>query len=318
MARDHARIHVDIWGDDDWLDVSVDAQLLYFTLYTSPSLSFCGSGEWHPGKLCTRASDWTLERVERARDELVNELFLIIDDNTQEYLIRSWIKHDGLWRTPNMAVSVANARAELASRKLRGVIVFEVSKLRDRDPESTAWTRPAVVKMLSQTAIDPAGLIRATPGANPGLNPTSNGAVNPGSNPAAKGYGHPGANPAANGGATTATAKATKDNYKRGTENRGAPLPQDWKPSEGVVQQMRTECPGVDLTSEHMKFVDHWKSQPGAKGRKADWDATWRNWIRRSHEFVSRTESRTGTTGNTEKAVNGWLNLDTTVGELNA
>jgi len=31
---------------------------------------------------------------------------------------------------------------------------------------------------------------------------------------------------------------------------------------------------------EHEKFVDYWKAAPGAKGRKLDWAATWRNWMR--------------------------------------
>jgi hypothetical protein len=27
-------------------------------------------------------------------------------------------------------------------------------------------------------------------------------------------------------------------------------------------------------------FRDYWIAQPGAKGVKLDWDATWRNWVR--------------------------------------
>lgn len=32
------------------------------------------------------------------------------------------------------------------------------------------------------------------------------------------------------------------------------------------------------------EFRDYWKSQPGAKGVKLDWFATWRNWCRRANE----------------------------------
>ncbi|MGR9087307.1 MAG: hypothetical protein ACU841_09570 [Gammaproteobacteria bacterium] len=28
------------------------------------------------------------------------------------------------------------------------------------------------------------------------------------------------------------------------------------------------------------RFRDYWIAQPGAKGRKLDWQATWRNWVR--------------------------------------
>jgi len=31
-------------------------------------------------------------------------------------------------------------------------------------------------------------------------------------------------------------------------------------------------------------FCDHWRSAAGARGRKSDWEATWRNWCRREHD----------------------------------
>jgi hypothetical protein len=34
----------------------------------------------------------------------------------------------------------------------------------------------------------------------------------------------------------------------------------------------------IDETAE--RFRDYWIAQPGVKGRKADWSATWRNWVR--------------------------------------
>lgn len=183
MARDHARINLDLWGDDDWMDLSVDAQMLYLTLYTNPGLSFCGAGEWHPGRIANRANDWTIARVEAAAAELSRRLFIIIDTDTAEYLLRSWIKHDGLWRTPNMAVTVANARGELSSRTLRGIIVFEVAKLKKSDPGSTSWARPAVQKMLAQNAIDAAELEPYNPGPKGG----AKGGSNPCANPTSKG-----------------------------------------------------------------------------------------------------------------------------------
>jgi hypothetical protein len=187
MSRDHARIHLDIWGDDDWLDLPADAQCLYMTIYTSPGRTLCGAHEWNAGKIGQRAADWTKERIEAAAEVLSERLFLIVDADTNECLLRSWIKHDGLWRTPNMAVSVANARANVASRTLRGVIVFELLKLRDAEPESSSWDRAAVQSMLKQKAIDPSLLEPFKSTANPTSNGASKGGPKGGSNPCAKG-----------------------------------------------------------------------------------------------------------------------------------
>jgi len=35
------------------------------------------------------------------------------------------------------------------------------------------------------------------------------------------------------------------------------------------------------------EFVDYWVGVPGSRGVKADWDATWRNWVRRVLERKS-------------------------------
>jgi hypothetical protein len=213
MPRDHTRINLDIWGDDDWLDLPVDAQLLYLTLYTSPGRTYCGAHEWHVGKFCQRAQDWTPERVVAAAEVLSERLFLVIDEGTGECLLRSWIKHDGLWRTPNMAVTVANARAELASRTLRGVVVHEVRKLRENDENaSSSWSREQVAAMLAQKPIDPASLPPFKGGGNPG----PNGGLNPGSNPTVNPYSENGVNPTANPAPTTATATSLPTTSTKG------------------------------------------------------------------------------------------------------
>ena len=173
-GKDHARVNLALWGDDDFLDLTVDEQLLYLSLWTSPGLSYCGAGEWHSGRIANLAADWTRDRIERAAAGLSRNLFLIVDADTDEYLLRSWIKHDGLWRMPNMAVSVANARAELSSRMLRGVVVHEVRRLRDMHPESSSWKRDAVVSMLDQRSVDPAALDPFNPTSNPQADPCSN------------------------------------------------------------------------------------------------------------------------------------------------
>jgi len=201
MARDHTRVNLDIWGDDDFRDLPVDAQNLYWTLWTSPDRTYCGAHEWRPGKLSQCAEDWTIPRLLAAAVILSERLFVLFDDITEECLIRSWIKHDGLWRTPNMAVTMANARAAMGSKMLRGVIVHEVKKLVKAEPELNGWKRDEVVKMLSQRDVDPADI-------EP-YNPDPNGGINPGSNPPANPYGQNPVNPTDNPPPTTATASLT-------------------------------------------------------------------------------------------------------------
>ncbi|BAH32990.1 hypothetical protein [Rhodococcus erythropolis] len=210
MASEFTRMNRDIWSSDEFLDLSASAQHLYFVLWTHPNLSFCGSVEWHPGKLSTRASDLTPELVIEAGMELARNLFIVVDPETEEVLVRSWIKHDGLCRQPNMAVAMSKDRANLSSRSLRGVVVHEVAKLRVSEPGLSAWKRDQVVNLLGQNAVDPAELLASNPwlkgSVNPSRNPSVKGSFNPSGNPS----GNPKPKGPVNPGRTTTTATATQ------------------------------------------------------------------------------------------------------------
>ncbi|TNV90799.1 DUF1376 domain-containing protein [Xylella fastidiosa] len=80
---------------------------------------------------------------------------------------------------------------------------------------------------------------------------------------------------AEDGNATGSTGKPKRSPH-------GSRLPDDWVPSE--VDVLYATQQGVDGRYEAEKFRDYWRSVAGAKGRKQDWEATWRNWIRRAAE----------------------------------
>lgn len=48
----------------------------------------------------------------------------------------------------------------------------------------------------------------------------------------------------------------------------------------------------AEINTELQKFCDYWNAQPGQKGVKLDWPATWRNWVRRVAENKQREEER--------------------------
>jgi hypothetical protein len=79
---------------------------------------------------------------------------------------------------------------------------------------------------------------------------------------------------------TTATAK-TGDGNGRGTR-----LPDDWKPDD----ELRSFATGLGLQADQIAdtFGDYWRAVAGARGRKLDWPATFRNWCRREAERTTR------------------------------
>jgi len=64
---------------------------------------------------------------------------------------------------------------------------------------------------------------------------------------------------------------------------RGSRLSPDWEPSEKTIAWCHDE--GVDGEAHLDEFRDYWLAIPGAKGVKVDWDATYRNRIRKLVEW---------------------------------
>lgn len=79
----------------------------------------------------------------------------------------------------------------------------------------------------------------------------------------------------------TTTVVTTTD--ARGTRFNLSSLPPEW------ISFCMAERPDLNPTVTFARFTDHWIAQPGLKGRKTDWAATWRNWV--------RSETRTKTNG---------------------
>jgi hypothetical protein len=72
-------------------------------------------------------------------------------------------------------------------------------------------------------------------------------------------------------------------NPPKGKSKRGERIPDNF-PTDDDLLWATQEFPAVDHNHESAKFRDYWISVPGQKGCKLDWQATWRNWIRRAAE----------------------------------
>lgn len=66
-------------------------------------------------------------------------------------------------------------------------------------------------------------------------------------------------------------------------ESRGTRLPDEFPVTDAMAEWAREKAPSCG-GPDHEAFCDYWRAAPGAKGRKLDWVATWRNWMRREHE----------------------------------
>jgi hypothetical protein len=76
------------------------------------------------------------------------------------------------------------------------------------------------------------------------------------------------------------TREEKRREEKKEPDARASRLPESWIPDADDVEFCVAERPDLDVSSVADQFRDYWVAQPGAKGRKLDWRATWRNWVR--------------------------------------
>jgi hypothetical protein len=72
------------------------------------------------------------------------------------------------------------------------------------------------------------------------------------------------------------TEKEKRQNVQRGTR-----LPANFNFPKIWCDFCAEQRPDLNVQKTFDEFKDYWIAQPGQKGVKTDWDATWRNWVRR-------------------------------------
>lgn len=291
MAREHARVKLSIWDDDDFRALSPAAQHLYFVLTIHPTLSYCGVADWRPSRLTGFASGWTVEAIETAAKELAADLYIVIDEEKEEVLLRSFIRNDELMEQPNLAVAMRKAHRSISSPTLRGIVIHELIRLHHDKPDLKGWAK--VSEMLAWPSVDPSA------------NPSRKASVTPSVDPSVKGETNPSGNPSVQPSPTTAPNSLLPTPNSKEPRKRRTQIADDWKPSPRDIEWQRGEgIPDAVARRELPRFVDHYVSKGDVR---ADWSASWRNWLRRTSEYTPRPASPTTTaSGEFTGGINTW------------
>lgn len=334
---EYGKVFKRVWGDPDFKSLTASQQLLYIKLVSQPDVSLAGVITFAPRRWVAQTADVTSDALDADLAYLCERRYLVIDDDTQELLIRSYVRNDESWKSPRTMIGIGNAVERVLSDMLRGVISTELQRL-DTDGLPTSISdktgrssRDVVVGILDRLiAENPPcgtpiawGIGRGIRNSQEGV---SDGVSHGVSDTPSEGVSHgvsgvraltctckntctctckSNLTPTELGAtlsdgdddrlpvplvenSTTADAAAPK-------KGRGHRLPDGWTPSRSDANLRVESGHGSEwLTDQLGRFRDHWAAQPGAKGVKADWDATWRNWIKRAADYAPKgTRPRT-------------------------
>lgn len=129
MARSEARLAVTIWSDADFLALSARAQRMFMFLLSQKDLA-------HDGVIALRVRRWsktahglTADGVLGDLAELEHARFIVVDEDAEELLVRSFIRRDKVYRQPNVLRSAADHLKGVTSAILLRGLAAELDRI---------------------------------------------------------------------------------------------------------------------------------------------------------------------------------------------
>lgn len=138
MAREHARILCRIWSDEDFRQRSPEAQRMYFLLLSQRGLNHAGVLPLTVQRWANCSPGTTPEDVLVALEELVAHGYVVFDPATDELLVRSFLRNDGVVKQPNVFKSALRHAREVESLEIRAALAVELRRLSNVDADRAA------------------------------------------------------------------------------------------------------------------------------------------------------------------------------------
>ncbi|MEU7980496.1 hypothetical protein AB0B63_18430 [Micromonospora sp. NPDC049081] len=161
MSRNYAQIFTAIWRDPDFIALSRPRQQAYFLLVTQPNVSAAGVLPLTVRRWAKLSTDTTTADLLADIAHLHQVGMVVVDEDTEELLVRSFVRHDNGYRNPRRQPSIRDAAADIESPRLRRALGRELVRL-----ECPAWMPEMADVDLSLKEVPPTPIGGAFPQVN--------------------------------------------------------------------------------------------------------------------------------------------------------
>lgn len=125
----YAPLLVRMWDDPDWVACSPRAQWFYMLLLSQPKLNKAGVISLTINWWSKLAAGGGVQQVESALAELEQHGFIVVDRDTEELLVRTYIRNSGVAKQPNVLKRALREAREVNSRTIRVALAAELNRL---------------------------------------------------------------------------------------------------------------------------------------------------------------------------------------------
>lgn len=130
MARSYANLATAIWRPGSpFRDLRADEQRAYMMLFTQSDISAAGVLALTAKRWSQLAADTTVEDVHRVLVSLADARCIVIDWDTEEVLLRSFVRDDNGWNNSKRRPAILEAARSTRSPLLRRALAAEFGRL---------------------------------------------------------------------------------------------------------------------------------------------------------------------------------------------
>src|SRR5687768_8257407 len=119
MPRTFAPIVTSIWMDEGFRSLPALAQRVYILAFSQPEISYCGVVSFTARRWARMACDTKVSDIEEAVAVLEERRFVVLDEDTEELFVRSFVKHNNVLTQPQLKKSMLKAYEHIDSKRIR-------------------------------------------------------------------------------------------------------------------------------------------------------------------------------------------------------
>lgn len=129
MPREYAQIRTGLWAEPTVTALPRDPQRAYLLAYTLPELNRCGVVPFTLKRWARLAHDDNPKKLRAAFTALERARMVVIDEDTEELLVRTYLRWDGLLTQPQVVGAMVRDFRSIASPIIRDAFLNEVRRI---------------------------------------------------------------------------------------------------------------------------------------------------------------------------------------------
>lgn len=147
-----------IWSDPEFTKLDARSQQLYALLISYSTRNLAGVLPMTLKRWAGCTADSTVENITESLKRLSRRRFVVVDWDTEELLVRTYIRNDEVYKQPNLMQAARKFCRQVESVSLRWALFDELTKLPDhKNADQTAATANALVDGVDRPPLEPIG-----------------------------------------------------------------------------------------------------------------------------------------------------------------